>query len=264
MFDLLSKKSRNGDPGSGTDGGQFSASLPPGMRIYAIGDIHGRADLLEALLAQIGQDAAAAAELSHTLIFLGDYVDRGPQSRLVLEILSGPPPAGFGLVPLRGNHERSMLEFLDGTSDSLLWLAYGGDATLASYGLPAINESADPHLVEQIRLAFREAVPPSHLNFLRRMRNSLSVGDYFFAHAGVRPGTPLDQQVEDDLLWIRNDFLNSRTDHGKVVVHGHTKTRSPVNLVNRIGIDTGAYASNRLTALVLEGTQRRFLDTQTG
>ncbi|WP_338045704.1 metallophosphoesterase family protein [Oleisolibacter albus] len=238
------------------------ARIPAGQRLYVIGDIHGRLDLLQCLLDRIQADmAASGADLHHTLIFLGDYVDRGPDSSGVLSLLSGAPPPGFGAVHLKGNHEEAMLAFLDDPQQGEDWVRFGGQTTLASYGIvrpPAMTVSsflakARPHLVRTI--------PGRHLAFLRGLRTSLRFGDYLFVHAGIRPGLPLAQQDSNDLLWIREPFLKSGTDHGVVVVHGHTIVDKPDIRTNRIGIDTGAYATGCLTCLVLEGASHRFLNS---
>ncbi|WP_209781302.1 metallophosphoesterase [Azospirillum agricola] len=237
------------------------ASVPQGMRVYAVGDVHGRLDLLDQLLGQIARDADQAPDRMKYLVFLGDYIDRGPQSAHVIERLASGLPPVFGTVFLRGNHEETMLAFLSDIAAGPGWLTYGGDATLASYGLQAPAPDAPPeHLLEAQRL-LNAALPPHHRNFLASLRSHLTIGDYHFVHAGVRPGVPLDRQDDGDRLWIRNEFLSSRTNHGKMVVHGHTIAPEPELRANRIGIDTGAYATNRLTALVLEGTDRRFLCT---
>lgn len=237
------------------------AAVPRGLRVYAVGDIHGRLDLLDQLLGQIIRDCDQAPDLLKYLVFLGDYVDRGPDSAGVIERLANGLPPGLGAVCLRGNHEDSMHGFLTDLDAGPGWLSYGGDATMASYGLPSPAPDAPPeHLLEAQRL-LNAALPPHHRAFLGGLRSCLTIGDYHFVHAGVRPGVPLDQQDDADRLWIRNAFLTSRADHGKTVVHGHTITPEPELRANRIGIDTGAYATNRLTALVLEDTDRRFLCT---
>ncbi len=237
------------------------AAVPRGVRVYAVGDVHGRFDLLEQLLGQIERDAEGAADLVKYVVFLGDYVDRGPQSRLVIERLAGPPLPGFGAIHLRGNHEAAMLDFLADVQIGGAWIAYGGNATMASYGVVPPAEDAPPEFLEEARQQLLAALPDHHLAFLKRLRNSIAIGDYLFVHAGIKPGVPLDRQAESDLLWIRREFLHSTADHGKVVVHGHTIAEQPEVRSNRIGIDTGAFATNRLTALVLEGTERRFLCT---
>lgn len=238
-----------------------AAAVPRGVRVYAVGDIHGRFDLLDQLLMQIERDAEPAADLVKYIVFLGDYVDRGPQSRLVIERLSGPPLPGFGAIHLRGNHEAAMMEFLEDAHVGANWIAYGGNATIASYGIVPPAEDAPPELLEDARQQVLRALPGHHRAFLKGLRNSITIGDYLFVHAGIKPGVPLDRQTESDMLWIRREFLHSTADHGKIVVHGHTIAEQPEIRPNRIGIDTGAFATNRLTALVLEGTDRRFLCT---
>ena len=238
-----------------------TAAVPRGLRVYAIGDVHGRLDLLDQLLNQIQHDAASARDLVKHLVFLGDYVDRGPNSRSVIDRLAGPPPSGFGAIHLMGNHEEAMLDFMSDAPSGANWLRYGGLATLASYGVRPPEEDATPDHVDDARRLLLANMPASHKSFLKALRTSVSIGDYHFVHAGIRPGMPLDRQERQDMLWIRDEFLNSNANHGKVVVHGHTISMKPDMHPNRIGIDTGAYATNRLTALVLEGTERRFLCT---
>lgn len=245
-----------------------AAAVPHGLRLYAVGDIHGRLDLLDRLLDEIITDAETAEAASpggtmNYLVFLGDYVDRGPDSAGVVERLAEGPPPGFGAFYLKGNHEAAMVRFLTDLRAGPAWLRFGGEATLHSYGLTAPDPS-DPlfaaHL-QRLQERLHTVLPPRHLAFLTGLRSSLAIGGYLFVHAGIRPGVPVEEQQEDDLLWIREDFLDSPADHGPVVVHGHTITTSPDVRPNRIGIDTGAYATNRLTCLVLEGTERRFLST---
>jgi len=238
-----------------------TAAVPRGLRVYAVGDVHGRLDLLDQLLDAIEDDAASAPDLVKYIVYLGDYVDRGPYSRGVIERLVEGPPPGFGAIHLKGNHEASMMEFLEDISIGPNWLTFGGTATLASYHLPPLHEEAEPEMLMQAQERLRAVLPPTHRSFLESLRTSVTIGDYLFVHAGIRPGVPLDRQREQDLLWIREEFLHSTIDHGKVVVHGHTITMEPEVRANRIGIDTGAFATNHLTCLVLEGTERRFLST---
>lgn len=237
------------------------AAVPRGLRVYAIGDVHGRLDLLDQLLDSIEDDAATAPGLVKYIVYLGDYVDRGPYSRGVIERLAGGPPPGFGAIHLKGNHEASMLEFLEDIRIGPNWLTYGGTATLASYNVTPPSEEAPPEAMSEAQQRLNAVLPPTHRAFLGSLRPSVTIGDYLFVHAGVRPGVPLDRQREQDMLWIREDFLRSTLDHGKVVVHGHTISMEPEVRANRIGIDTGAFATNRLTCLVLEGNERRFLST---
>ncbi len=231
------------------------------MRLYAIGDIHGRLDLLEALLAKISADRAAHEAARHKLIFLGDYVDRGNHSRELLDLFSQGPIDGFETIYLRGNHEDFLLRFLDDSKGGSNWLYYGGANTLISYGIQASPLEADPNRLIAIQQKLRAALPDSHLTFLRGLEFSYVVGDYFFVHAGVRPGTALAEQSKEDLLWIRDKFLASTADHGSVVVHGHSVRMRPEMLANRIGIDTGAYDTGVLTCLVLQGEGQWLLQT---
>jgi len=234
-------------------------TLPEGMRVYAIGDVHGRLDLLRELADKISGDLHSASASQINAIFLGDYVDRGPQSAAVIEELAQgvfPVP----VVALRGNHEDILLRFLEDESVLDSWRKFGGLETLHSYGVSV----ADPIRgggYKAARDAFRQAIPESHVQFLKNTSPSVSFGDYFFCHAGVKPGVPLELQSTQDLLWIRDEFLEYPGAFGKVVVHGHTPTPVPEQRFNRINIDTGAYATSKLTALVLEGDQRYFLST---
>lgn len=238
-------------------------AIPAGQAVYAIGDVHGRLDLLDDLLARIRQDAERyPSDRSRSLVLLGDYIDRGSESRGVIERLLADPLPGFATVRLLGNHEDAMLAFLDGESDGLDWLSFGGLETLLSYGVPLRALPRTRDAVETLRAALAERVPASHLEFIRTCVPHHSVGDYLFVHAGVRPGVSLDRQTATDLMWIRDDFLRSRIPlPGRVVVHGHTICDLPQNREWRINIDTGAFASGRLTALALRGGERRFLST---
>jgi diadenosine tetraphosphatase ApaH/serine/threonine PP2A family protein phosphatase len=238
------------------------ASLPKGHLVYAIGDIHGRADLLGSLVELIEADARGQAGIrQRTLVFLGDYVDRGPDSRgVVAELLAGPPE-GFEARYLKGNHEALLLNFLDDARYLDHWLMNGGEATMRSYGVDTEALARSRARPETWRAAFAEALPQSHLRFFKNLKLSVSLGDYFFVHAGVRPGVPLAVQIEEDLIWIRGPFLDHASPFGKVVVHGHTPTHLPVVRPNRIGIDTGAIFTDRLTALRLQDGAREFLHT---
>jgi serine/threonine protein phosphatase 1 len=232
---------------------------PEGTRLYAIGDIHGRRDLLDRLLGLIETDAAQGNG-PKTLIFLGDYVDRGPSSNEVVERVSTLDLPGWDLVALRGNHEQILLEFCENSEVYRAWREFGGAETLLSYGVrpPTFDKVED---FERARVEFTALLPATHLHFLRSLSNSHVAGDYFFVHAGVRPGIALDRQVAEDLLWIREDFLLSDLDFEKVIVHGHTPVEKPVIRSGRIGIDTGAYATDCLTAVVLSGETCKFLHT---
>jgi serine/threonine protein phosphatase 1 len=234
-----------------------------GLAVYAIGDIHGRLDLLTDLLAQVAVDAERhPADQRRELVFLGDYIDRGTESRGVIDALLDLAWPDFTRTFLMGNHEEAMLEFLDGQTDGVGWLTYGGLETLISYGVAIRKLPTDAESAAEMRDALQAAVPPSHVDFLRRCVLSHVAGDYVFVHAGVRPGRSLEQQDRRDLLWIREEFLRAPgVLPGKVVVHGHTICDSPQDLGHRIDIDTGAFVSGQLTCLVLRGTARRFLST---
>lgn len=236
--------------------------VPHGQRVYAIGDIHGRADLLDELHEHIILDAENASSSTVIIsVYLGDYVDRGPHSMGVIERLIGNPLPGFQKVNLKGNHEDMLLRFLDDPVQGLGWIANGGAETMASYGLTLKGGNTASDSLASIRDEFAARLPLEHLNFFQSLSVSYVSGDYILVHAGIRPGVPLENQSENDLLWIRDAFLYSRSNHGKVVVHGHTPNTEPELHSNRIGIDTGAYTSGVLTCLVLEGDERRFIAT---
>ena len=234
------------------------AQVPAGTRVYAIGDIHGCLDELDALLASIADDVRAhPGEVS--LVFVGDLVDRGPSSAGVIDRLMKPISFATHGHVLMGNHEEAMLGVYDGTGDVRAWLGYGGLQTLESYGIDRAEHFArgfDP--VERMR----GAIPRAHIDFLRGLPDRVQIGDYLFVHAGIRPGVAIEAQQPADLRWIRAEFLSSEADHGVTVVHGHTIAPTPQSLANRVGIDTGCYAGGPLTALVLEGSERRFLQVE--
>jgi serine/threonine protein phosphatase 1 len=230
---------------------------PDGVRVYAIGDVHGRADLLGQLFAGIDADMAANPAPRVVQVLLGDYIDRGPQSREVLDLLVSRNQR-HRMVCLKGNHETYVPGFLRNPATLDQWRQFGGLETLLSYGVtPIIN--ADEREQRQLAEAFDAVLPESHRRFLAGLKESFTCGDYFFAHAGVRPGVPLSQQREDDLLWIREDFLLHEDGFGKIIVHGHTPVKEPDIRPNRINIDTGAYATGWLTCLVLEAEDMAFI-----
>ena len=240
-------------------------TAPSGSRVYAIGDIHGRSDLLRRLHAMILEDAAPdspdAADLRKVVVYVGDYVDRGPDSAGVIGMLIEEPLQGFESHPLKGNHEDMMIRFLESGEGGEMWMFNGGRDTLDSYGIGLSDLSQFLDDREALAQAFGNAVPESHRAFLDGLRLYHREGDYLFVHAGMRPGVALEDQNEQDLIWIRDEFTDSDTDFGAIVVHGHSIRAEPETRPNRIGIDTGAWRSNRLTALVLEGNTRRFLQT---
>jgi len=233
--------------------------LVDNRRTYVIGDIHGRSDLLDQIVEEIKRDLETSPVAEGLTVTLGDYVDRGPDSRGVLDRLARNPfPTRY--IALKGNHEALFEAFLRDPTVASQWRRWGGLETLHSYGVPVAQVMVGKGF-EEASNALRQSVPQEHFRFLGSLRFSLSLGDYFLCHAGVRPGVPLEHQQPEDLLWIREEFLNSRVSFGKVVVHGHTPTASPEVLPTRINIDTGAFATGRLTCLVLEGESRRFLST---
>jgi serine/threonine protein phosphatase 1 len=237
-------------------------SLPPGELVYAVGDLHGRSDLLAALLQQIEADAAASAATRRSLVFVGDYIDRGPDSRGVVELCLHALPQDFEAHFLKGNHEAIMLDFLEDPANLGQWLANGAETTFKSYGVDVVElvrRGAEPEIWRAALLAL---LPADHRRFFEGLELAVSLGDYLFVHAGVRPGVPLEAQDPHDLIWIRGEFLRSELDFGKVVVHGHTPMALPDMRANRIGIDTGAVFTNRLTALRLEDGSRRLLQTE--
>ena len=229
---------------------------PPGMRIYVVGDIHGRDDLLEEIAKAIRSDLASAPSERLTIL-LGDYVDRGPGSaKVVGRLADGDFPTP--ILALRGNHEQMLLQFLEDPSKLDAWRRYGGLETLYSYGVD-VSESMRGQGFETACEALLAAMPEAHRRFLETTEPYAAFGDYFFCHAGVRPGVPLDRQRPEDLMWIRERFLRFQGSFGKVVVHGHTPVAAPDFHGNRINIDTGAFATSVLTCLVLEGAERRLL-----
>ena len=236
------------------------ANPPPDTRLYAIGDIHGRADLLARLHAAISDDAAAAREPRKVLIYLGDYVDRGADSAGVIEMLLDRPLPGFETVHLMGNHEDLLLRFLQDPGIGRLWSMNGGAETLESYGLDG-HLLADDRAGPALQAGLRARLPAAHLRFFQALAVMHIEGGCLFVHAGLRPGVPVDQQDAEDLLWIREPFLFSHEDFGYVVVHGHTPVEAPEAHFNRINVDTGAVWTDRLTAVVLSGDRYAFLHT---
>jgi serine/threonine protein phosphatase 1 len=234
---------------------------PADTRVYAIGDIHGRVDLLRAAHARILADARGSRAKRKVVVYVGDYIDRGSDSRQVIDLLLDEPLPGFRAVHLRGNHEEALLNFLQDSTVAPDWFFYGGDATLSSYGVARPTPGGGPQGLLAVQAEFKAKLPERHLAFYRSLASSHREGDYLFVHAGIRPGVPLESQSDHDLLWIREAFLQSDADHGCVVVHGHTISPRPEVKSNRIGIDTGAYATGRLTCLMVERDEREFLTT---
>ncbi len=237
-----------------------SPAVPEGQRVYAVGDIHGRADLLDELIAMIDADQSERGEADTTMIFLGDIVDRGPGSAAVIERLRTLSATRGNVRVLLGNHEEIFLGALDGEPKALrLFCRIGGRETVLSYGM----EAAEYERLDYEELVHRLAdlVPAEHRAFVSGFEDMIVIGDYAFVHAGVRPDTPLDRQRTSDLRWIRDPFLDHRVRLEKTIVHGHTMTEEIERRPHRIGIDTGAYSSGKLTALGLEGSDVWHLQT---
>jgi serine/threonine protein phosphatase 1 len=237
----------------------IDARVEGGSRVYALGDLHGRADLLKTAFAAIDRDRRSSP-LRVKIVPLGDYIDRGPASREVIDLLVRGV-RGCEVIALRGNHEQMLLDFLDDPAGcGPVWMANGAAETLASYGVDTGGARRLPAMaLEGIRDVLRERLPAAHERFLRTSRLSYVSGDYWFVHAGVRRGVALAEQAERDLLWIRGGFADRDEPGESVVVHGHTPVEEPTLGRYRINLDTGAVYSNRLTCLVLEGDQRRLL-----
>jgi serine/threonine protein phosphatase 1 len=230
-----------------------------GLRLAAIGDIHGRVDLLAELHGRLDLETRKSRRPAPIEVYLGDYIDRGPQSRQVIEALMARQRERQ-VVCLMGNHERMLLRAFDDPGAVMEWLHYGGEDTLRSYGLGAGDlrgaAERDPSLICRV---MRELIPRDHLVFLSRLALRFAIGGFAFAHAGIRPGVPLRDQREQDLLWIREGFLDSKADHGFVVVHGHTPVRGPEFLQNRINLDTGAVYTGQLTCLLISDEELSFV-----
>ncbi len=236
--------------------------LPDGVRVYAIGDIHGRSDLLRILHGRIQKDLEARPVEDCILVYLGDYIDRGPDSKGVIDALIRGAPFDAETHFLKGNHEDAMLTFLEDPGFLRMWRDYGGMETLVSYGVKVPQGRVGDDWIDGVHEQFSAALPKTHLAFMHNLELCHEVGDFFFSHAGVRPGIRIEDQQAADLLWIRDPFLGSKRFHGKLVVHGHTPQEQPVIKTNRIGIDTGAYITGALTAIVIEGTTFRFLQSR--
>jgi serine/threonine protein phosphatase 1 len=234
-------------------------SLPPGLRIYAVGDIHGRLDLLDEILSLTEADIASRPTSEPLYVFLGDYIDRGSSSRETVDRLIAHSERNKSVF-LKGNHEQIAIRCLRDRGLFDQWMRLGGLETLISYGVTHANP-ANGKSTAELQSAFHDALPRAHFRFFRDLQMSFECGDYFFVHAGVKPHVELSQQKENDLLWIRDEFLNSSEDFGKIVVHGHTPTREIEIERNRINIDTGAFATGRLTCLVIEDSSLSVIDT---
>lgn len=254
MFARLFRRPKDHEPAPSTGG----------RRIYAVGDVHGRLDLLGPLLHDIAEDAIASPPTQRPLlIMLGDYVDRGPASKGVVDlILQMKAWAKFEVRALKGNHEEALLQFLVEPTFGSAWFDHGGAATLASYGVQPPAQRTDPAAWQAASEAFAAALPAEHKAFYEGLELMVTVGDYAFVHAGVRPGVPLAEQAERDLLWIRQEFLADRGRFEKVIVHGHTPMEQPQLTPARLGVDTGAYATGVLTAVRLDGEDQRIMQAR--
>ena len=238
-----------------------TARVPDGMRIYAIGDIHGRDDLLNALLTQIEADDLARGAADTQIIFLGDLVDRGPGSAAVVETALALKTSGRNVRFLMGNHEEVFVSACRKSDPKVtrFFLRIGGEATVLSY--PITRAEYMTLDMEQLTERLDTLVPREHVEFIESFEDQIIIGDYVFVHAGIRPGVPLSDQKQSDMRWIREEFIDQRGDLEKVVVYGHTIYEEVEERGSRIGIDTGAYESGKLTALALEGGERWFLQT---
>ena len=236
-------------------------AIPAGERVYAVGDIHGRHDLFGALVLAIDADDADREPADTTVVLLGDLVDRGPGSAQVIA-LAREWQARRRVRILAGNHEEMFLRSFKSLETFRHFLRHGGRETVISYG---IDRAAFGHAeLEEAQQMMRAAVPDEDVAFLKSFEDMIAIGDYLFVHAGIDPRVPIEEQKVHDLRWIREPFLSHAEHHGQVVVHGHTITDEPEDCGNRIGIDTGAFMTGRLTALVLEGTGRRYLEAAEG
>jgi serine/threonine protein phosphatase 1 len=243
------------------DGGTAEPSVPAGYRVYAIGDIHGRLDLLDDALARIEADNESRGPARNILVFLGDLIDRGPSSAQVIERARTYQRPGLQKVFISGNHEEVLIRLLRGESQFVQdWLRFGGAECARSYGISSTAlKRTDPDRAVEV---LRAKIPKEDQEFLASFVDTFRIGSYLFVHAGVRPGVPLPEQKQSDLRWIRQPFLNSDDDHGFIVVHGHTIANQVDVRGNRIGLDTGAYRTGVLTAMGLEGRERWFLQTE--
>jgi len=239
-------------------------AFTPATRMYCIGDIHGRADLLAQMHRLVLADGTDF-EGTKKLLYLGDYIDRGESSKEVIEILLNDGLPDFETIFLRGNHEQALLDFLQHPETAAGWLGFGGLATLLSYGVglqrPPLSSDARATDLHDVALRLSQALPTSHLEFFENSQLSYQEGSYCFVHAGIRPRIPLQSQHRDDLLWIRREFIDYKAPHQYIVVHGHTPVPAAEMLPNRIGLDTGSFYSGVLTCLVLEGGTQRLLQT---
>jgi serine/threonine protein phosphatase 1 len=232
------------------------ASGPAGIRVYAIGDVHGRLDLLEKMHAAIAEDRAGFPRQDWLIVHLGDYVDRGPDSRGVIDFLMRASRDEPRIVALAGNHDLGFLEFLARPDSNSLFAHNGGYQTALSYG---VYLSFDPQFIDRGHRELARAVPRSHSEFLGALEFSASAGDFFFCHAGIRPGVALEQQDRQDLIWIRGEFHRYEPLYPKIIVHGHTPCGQPDVRPNRVNLDTAAFQSGILSALIIDGRDKQIL-----
>lgn len=236
--------------------------LAEGVRVYAIGDIHGRCDLLDRLFALLYEDISKGGFSSLYFVFLGDYIDRGYQSRQVLDRLISQQWGKLNAVFLKGNHEQTLLDFLDSPDVGPQWTEYGGRETLNSYGISVPEQKSDIAAWERTSEKLKDAMPESHLSFLRSLRSEFQLGGCYFVHAGVNPDKSLANQTDEDRLWIRDRFTSNSKQMAKVIVHGHTPEERPIWDGRRIGVDTGAYITNCLTAAKINKNSVDFISTR--
>lgn len=235
----------------------LDAKAPEGMRLYAIGDIHGCRELLVEMHERIDAETARDRPADWRIVHVGDYCDRGPDTKGVLDFLTARMAADARVICLRGNHDEGFLSFLTARPGAGIFVNNGGEATAASYGIEA---DFSPPAIERTRAALAGAVPDAHVGFLATLPYSVGFGDFFLCHAGVRPGVQLERQDPQDLIWIREKFLDYPHLHPKVVVHGHTPADQVEIMGNRVNVDTRAFASGRLSALMVEGSRKSLLE----
>lgn len=236
----------------------LDAKGPDGIRVYAVGDVHGRRDLIEAMHDRIGEEIARDGVADWRIVHLGDYVDRGPDAAGVLDFLTSRIAGDPRIVALAGNHDVALIDFLAHGDRTQMFRRFGGNDTARSYGTHV--DFATAATAEAGRQALARAMPQAHLDFLSGLPRAVAFGDFFFCHAGVRPGVPLERQDPEDLIWIREPFLGHPGLHPKVIVHGHTPHDEAELMPNRVDLDTLAYASGRLTALAVDGRTKRLLE----
>ncbi len=248
---------------AGTEGIHLmDAAGPAGIRIYAIGDVHGRLDLLREMHARIREEIERDAPDDWRVVHVGDYIDRGPDSKGVIDFVIAAISADDRHIALAGNHDVGLLEFFDEPGPQTLFAGHGGRQTARSYGVGADFSSSA--LAREAAARLKAAMPREHVEFLSTLPRSVAFGDFFFCHAGIRPGVPLALQNPEDLIWIREKFLNSPLLHEKVVVHGHTPSQAPEIMPNRVNVDTAAFSTGVLTALSIDGTRKRILQIGEG